>query len=270
MEPIYLGRHRVHRDGRDLVAEIEARFRPQMGGPGVGFSGGAERFLNATFAADRITVSNAIWHATRRVIERNGRRLARWPGIRATTFTAQVVAIRVTPGLPIDEAAALLAEAAREAAEAYFAAVADDPIHAEAPDPERPFAHRPEPGFDDAFVARRPCFLEYATEDRPSYLFASQVSRYKPIDDLRRERVLTPNGISALRSAVHGYLLGCRPEAEVCLAGSIELLKLADATGEVAAGDSGGGWGLGHRYAALAFGRWLRTGEPQPEAIERA
>ena len=137
-------------------------------------------------------------------------------------------------------------------------------------DAERPFEYRPSLGFDEEFISRRPCFLEYVAETRPGALFGFAVSLSTSIEKSREDRTLTPCGANLFRSAVSAYLCGCRPEADALVARSHEMLTLADQTDEKAAGDYGSGWGLGQRYAALAYVHWLRTGEAHEEALAKA
>jgi hypothetical protein len=270
MEPTYTGRKEIHREGRDGSAEITIRFRPERGATGVGFSSEAQRYLNDTFEADRVDRSDVIWSTVYKALQAGAWRLARRPEIQANTFRAEVLRVRVSEGASREDTAHLLAEASREAAERYFAALDDGRVPLEPWDVNQHFEYLPSPGFDEEFISRRRCFLEYVAEKRPGFLFGFAVTRAMSIEQLRRERTLTACGESAFRSAVCGYLYGCRPEADALVARAHELLTLADATDEKSAGDYGTGWGLGQRYTALAYVHWLRTGEPHEAALARA
>jgi hypothetical protein len=270
MEPTFTGIKDVRRDGRDYSAEVAIRFLPARGATGVGFSSEARRYLNSTFGADHAERSSDVWRSVVKTIDAAAWRLARRPEMKAHTFRAEVVRVRVSDGASREDAAQLLAEASRIAAEGYFAALDDGRVHLEASDVERPFEYLASVGFDEEFISRRRCFLEYVAEKRPGFLFGFAASRASSTEELREKRTLTPCGVSNFGLAVCGYLCGCRDEADALVARAHELLALADATGEKSAGDYGTGWGLGRRYTALAYVHWLRTGEPDDAALAAA
>src|SRR4051794_12918833 len=270
MQPTYTGVKSIDRDGQDYSAEVTLRMRPYQGAIGVGFSSDAQRYFNSTFGVDRTEHIDDVWQSVVKVIGTAGWRLAKWPGGVANTFRAEVVRVRVSQGASREDTAHLLAEASREAAEQYFAAVDDGRVRLDASDGEQPFEYLPSSGFDEEFISRRQCFLEYVAEKRPGFLGGFPVFRATSIEKSREERTLTPCGISTFTMAVCGYLCGCRPETDALVARAHELLTLADETEEKAAGDYGSGWGLGQRYTALAYTHWLRTGEPHEDALARA
>lgn len=271
MDPTYTGVKEIHRDGRDYSAEITIRFLPNQGVIGVGFSSEAQRYINSTFGADFGERSDHVWHSVVNVLRSGEQRLWKRLGIRHITFRANVVRVRVSEDASREDTAYLLAEASRIAAERYLADFDDGRVILEASDADRPFEYQPSTGFDDEYIARRQCFLEYVAErKRPGFLFSFAVSQSMSVEKLRKERTLTPCGMSELRSAVAGYLCGCRPEADALAARSHMLLTLADETDEDSEGDYGSEWGLGHRYTSLAYVHWLRTGEPHEAALAKA
>lgn len=270
MDLTYTGEKTVHRDGRDDFAEVEVRFLWSRWASGVGFSSEAQRYLNATFCADFAARSDDIWHSVKKAMEAGERRLARRPGGLGCRFGAQVVRIRTSEGASAEDLAYLLAEASREATGRYFEALNEGRIQLDASDLDRPFEYRPSTGFDEQSIARRRCFLEYVAEKRPGFLFGCAVSLTRSIDEDREQGVLTPAGVSDFGLAVNGYMCGCRPEADALVARAHDMITLADETGEKAAGDFAGAWGLGRRYTALAYLHWLRTGERHEVAIAKA
>ena len=173
MEPTYTGVKNIDRDGQDYSAEVTLRMRPYQGAIGVGFSNEAERYFNSTFGADFAELSNAM----------SGNRSSRsssppdggsrsGPAASPIPFVAaEVVRVHVSQGASREDTAHLLAEASREAAEQYFAAVDDGGVHLDASDGEQPFEYLPSTGFDEEFISRRQCFLEYVAEKRPGFLF---------------------------------------------------------------------------------------------------
>jgi hypothetical protein len=180
------------------------------------------------------------------------------------------VRVRVSEGASREDTAYLLAEASKKAVESYFAALDEGQVHLEAWDIDQHFEYLPSTGFDEEYISRRRCFLEYVAEKRPGFLFGFAVSQAMSIEEARERRTLTPCGVSDFSSAVCGYLCGCRPEADALVAKAHELLTLADATDEESAGHYASGWGLGERYTALAYVHWLRTGEPHDAALAEA
>jgi len=275
MDPIFKGRKAIRRDDRDEFAEVELRLQPTAWAPGphgrIGHSSEAERYFNSRFGADFAKRSDDIRRSVAKTAAKAGaRRLDERPGIGAHGFVARIERVRVSEGLTSEEAGELLAEAGREAVDRYFEAVDEGRVRLNASDVDRPFEYRPCPGFDEEFIARRRCFLEYVEDQkRPGFLFSYAVSLTTPIEETRAKRSLSPAGVSDFRSAVDGYLCGCRPEADALVERSHELLSLADATDEKPRSDEGG-FGLGQRYAALAYIHWLRTGQAHDDALAKA
>jgi hypothetical protein len=269
MESTYTGRKAIRRDGHDYSAEVTIRVRPDRGGTGVGFSSEAQRYINATFGADFASRSNYIWHAIVDVVKANGRH-AKIRGIGAYTFRPEVVRIQVSANASPEDSAHLLAEASRIAAERYFAALEEGVVQLTAEDVGRPFEFQESSDFDEEFISRRRCFQEYVSDHRAGFLFGFASSRAGSIEKSREERTLTVRGTSIFNHAVCGYLYGCRPEADALVAQAYECLTLADACGEKSACDYSGGWGLGQRYAALAYLHWLKTGEDHETARAQA
>ena len=207
-----------------------------------------------------------VWRTIVRVIQ-----AVKWrPGFVGNTFRAEIVGLQVSEGATREEAVQLLAGASQQAAERYFAALDAEQVHFDASDVDRPFPSPPSTGFDEEFIARRPCFLEYVAEGRPGFLFSFAVLRDRSIEEARQERVLAACGCIAFSLAVRGYLCGCRPEADALVAQAHEWLTLAESIPEKSAGDMGSGWGLGQRSIALADVHWLRTGETHDHAVSEA
>lgn len=271
MDPIFKGRKAMRRDGREDFAEVEIRFLPAAWATRVGESSEAQRSINSRFGADFVAGGNAVWRAVMEAVPRSGaRRLDERPEIGARGFRARVERVFVSEGVATEDAERLLADASREAVDRYFEAIDEGRVRLTASDVDRPFEYRPSAGFDEEFIARRPCFLEYVEEQtRPGFLFSYAVSLKTSIEETRAKRSLSPAGVSDFRSAVNGYLCGCRPEADALLERSHELLSLADEINEKPRGDEGG-WGLGQRYTALAYVHWLRTGQAHDDALVKA
>lgn len=270
MDPTYTDTVEIQRVGQHHSAQVTIRFLPNRGPVGVGFTSEAERYRNAMCAADPAKKGHEIWNSVAEAIHAGKRRLGIPTGYPEKSFRAQVVRFRVSELANSEDTAHLLKAASRKATEAYFADLEGGRIHLNDSDFEKPFEYLPSPGFDDEFISRRQCFLEYVAENRPGFLFGFAVSRSLPVEDARAKRTLTPTGISDLKQAVSGYLCGCRPEADALVAKSFEALTLADAINEPCIGHYGGSWGHGWRDMSLAYAHWLRAGERDEEAIARA
>ena len=96
----------------------------------------------------------------------------------------------------------LLAEASKLAVERYFADLDSGLIDLKASDTEQPFEYLPSTGFDEEFISRRRCFLEYVAEKRPGFLVGYQVDQSISIEQSQQEQSLAPRGESAFDSAV--------------------------------------------------------------------
>jgi hypothetical protein len=270
MDPTYTGRKEIHRDGQDSFAEVTIRFLPGQGSRGVGFSAEAQRYLNSRFGADFSKRGDHIWQAVVALIDRSGRRLVKL-GIWANTFRNEVVRVYVSENAREEDLADFLAGASKTATESFFADVDNGRVHFTAEDLEKPFELLPGTIFDEEFILQRKCFQEYVAHQRAGFLFGFAVSMYSiSIEESREQRTLTACGTSIFRSAVCGYLHGCRPEADALVEKGYEMLTLADSIGEKSAGDYGSSWGRAERYAALAYLHWLKTGEEHERARAEA
>ncbi len=269
MQPTYTCPAHIHRGGQEYSAEVMIRFLPAWGGAEIGDSSEVQRYFNSTIGTDREECSDVIWHAVANAFQAGSWRLAKRPELNARSFRAQVLRVQLTEGASRGDTEFLFAEASKLAVERYFADLDSGLIDLKASDTEQPFEYLPSTGFDEEFISRRQCFLEYVAEKRPGFLVGYHVDQSISIEQSQQEQSLAPRGESALDSAVFGYLCGCRPEADALVSKAHELLTLADATHEKPAGDSVE-FDLGHRFTALAYVHWLRTGETHREAIAKA
>jgi hypothetical protein len=269
MQPTYTCGAQIDRGGQEYSAEITIRFLPAWGGAEIGDSSEVQRYFNSTIGTDRKDCSNVIWHAVANAFQAGAWRVAKRPELNARSFRAQVLRVELTEGASRQDTEYLIAEASKLAVDRYFADLDSGLIDLKASDTEQPFEYLPSTGFDEEFISRRQCFLEYVAAKRPGFLVAYGVDQSISIEQSQQEQCLAPRGESAFDSAVFGYLCGCRPEADALVSKAHELLTLADATHEKPAGDSVE-FDLGHRYTALAYVHWLRTGETHDEAVAKA
>ena len=269
MQPTYTGGAQIDRGGQAYSAEVTIRFLPAWGGAEVGYSSEVQRYFNSTFGTGHVDCSDAIWQSVANALQAGAWRLAKQPELNARCYRAQVLRVQLTEGVNLDDTAYLFTEASRLVVERYFADLDSGRIELIASDTSAPFEYEPSTGFDEEFISRRQCFLEYVAEKRPGFLFGSHVYRSIPIEQSQQEQGLAGSGETAFGCAVFGYLCGCRPEADALVAKAHELLTLADETDEKPAGDFVG-FALGGRYTALAYVHWLRTGETHTEAVAKA
>ncbi len=135
----------------------------------------AQRYFISTFGADHVERADDVWHLVVNVLQAGVWRLAKRAEILANAFCAEVVRVRVSEGASREDTAYLLAEASRAAAESYFAALDDGRPPLTAADVDQPFEYQPSTGFDEEYISRRQCFLEYVAEKRPGFLFAMRL-----------------------------------------------------------------------------------------------
>jgi hypothetical protein len=114
------------------------------------------------------------------------------------------------------------------------------------------------------------CFEEYAEDSRRSFRVKLDVARTFELDKLREDRCLTPVGRTFFIHAVHGYLCGCRDDADELVAKGYEFLQLADALGEKQKSLYAPGFSEGGRSTVLSFLHYLRTGETLDRALADA
>ena len=81
-------------------------------------------------------------------------------------FPAQVLRIQLTEGASREDTEYLFAEANKLAVGRYFADLDSGLIDLKASDTEQPFEYLPSTGFDEEFISRRQCFLEYVAEKK--------------------------------------------------------------------------------------------------------
>ncbi len=267
MDPTFTVRRALERDGREHWAEVSIRFLPSStGGCGLGETSNAQRYVNNVLFPLRNDLSSLLWYAVTDALKEGIWRIRAGGLVRSGGFRANVVRLEVSDGIAPDDAERLLREAGRQAAEDYFAAIDDGRVTLTQADVDREFAYLPETGFDDEFIARRPCFLEYISESRPAFLSGMFLFQDHQIEKARAERTLTASGTFSLGLAIQGYKLGCRPEADAIVEYAYKSLTLAHDIQEKPA-RSEGAYDLGKRYLALSYLHWLRTGERHEEFV---
>ena len=193
MEPTYTGGKGLRRDGRDYSAEVTIRFLPVRGPTGVSYASEVERYFNSRFADDFAERSGPeIWDTVVKVLQAGEWRLAKRPELVANSFRAEVMRVRVSEGATAKDSAHLLAEASRLAAESYLGALNEGHVHLEPGDAEKPFEYQPSTGFDEEYIARRPCFLEYVAEKRRGFMVQFAVHQTMGIAKARAKTETSP------------------------------------------------------------------------------
>jgi hypothetical protein len=270
VDPTYTGTKRSGSDGRDVHAEVVVRFLPCRSAGGVGFSSNASRSMLALEEPGGIRYSHALWRVIKAAMDARAKRQRHRPNVVGHSFRANVVSVQATGEATPEHLDALISEAGRVAAEQYFADLDAGRVRPTPEDSERPFAYLPSTGFDEEFISRRPCFLEYVAEWRPGFLLGYGVAREHSIETARRERTLSHAGRFYFNDAIRGYLCGCRPEADALVAQSHDFLTLAESLKENPSNGDPIEWTRARRQTALAYLHWLRTGEPDEETLARA